>query len=40
MSVNKEKADGAMSINSSNLINGKYILLQRGKKNYFLVVVE
>ncbi len=40
MSVNKEKADGTLTIDASHLINEKYILLQRGKKNYFLVVVE
>lgn len=40
MSINKEKAKGDLTIDSSYLINGKYILLQRGKKNYFLVIVE
>ncbi len=40
ISINKEKADATMNIDFSNLINGKYILLQRGKKNYYLVVVE
>lgn len=40
MSINKEKAEGDLVVNASNLISGKYILLQRGKKNYFLVVAE
>ncbi len=40
ISVNKTKVTDQHSITSSNLIDGKYILLQRGKKNYFLVVVE
>lgn len=37
ISLNKVKADDARTVNSSDLINGKFILLQRGKKNYFLV---
>lgn len=40
MSINKEKAKGDLTIDSDYLINGKYILLQRGKKNYFLVIAE
>lgn len=40
MSVNKEKAEGNLLVDSSHLISNKYILLQRGKKNYFLVVAE
>lgn len=38
VSVNKEKiSDSEMVIDSSFLLNGKFILLQKGKKNYFLV---
>lgn len=40
-SVNKEKwtdVDGAFT--SSQLLNGRYILGQKGKKNYFLIVVR
>ncbi|HMR18263.1 MAG TPA: tyrosine--tRNA ligase [Sphingobacterium sp.] len=41
VSLNREKlSDVEMVVNSSNLINGKYIVAQRGKKNYFLIVVE
>lgn len=40
MSVNKEKAKGDLTVDASHLINDKYILLQRGKKNYFLVIAE
>lgn len=40
ISVNKTKVADQHSVTSSDLIDGKYILLQRGKKNYFLVVVE
>jgi tyrosyl-tRNA synthetase len=37
ISVNKDKVDEDKMLTSQDLINGKYILLQRGKKNYFLV---
>ncbi|MFI3240625.1 MAG: tyrosine--tRNA ligase [Bacteroidales bacterium] len=41
VSVNKEKvADSAMKVDSSMLLNGKYLLAQRGKKNYYLVIVK
>lgn len=38
VSVNKEKVASAdAQIGAQNLINNKYILIQKGKKNYFLV---
>jgi len=38
ISLNKEKiADVAAIINTSQLIGGRYLLIQKGKKNYFLV---
>lgn len=37
ISVNKEKVSDAYSITSEDLINDKFVLLQRGKKNYFLL---
>lgn len=38
VSINKEKcADIAAVVNSSILIGGRYLLIQKGKKNYFLV---
>ncbi len=37
ISVNKEKVDEAYIITSKDLINNKFILLQRGKKNYFVL---
>ncbi|MBQ2351447.1 MAG: tyrosine--tRNA ligase [Bacteroidales bacterium] len=41
MSINKEKySDEAGIINADNLINGKYLLVQKGKKNYVLVIAE
>jgi tyrosyl-tRNA synthetase len=39
ISVNKVKVDDTRTVNAFDLINGKFILLQRGKKNYFLVKV-
>jgi len=35
--INKEKVDESYSIDLTTLLNGKYILVQKGKKNYFLV---
>ena len=41
VSINKEKVtDPNMLINSSHLIAGRYIIAQRGKKNYYLITVE
>ncbi len=37
ISVNKAKVDDGCTVKADDLINGKFILLQRGKKNYFLV---
>ena len=39
ISVNKEKVQEEYSITAADLINNKYVLLQRGKKNYFVLVV-
>lgn len=39
LSVNKVKVDGSQTTSSEQLISEKYLLLQRGKKNYFLVKV-
>ncbi|MCM5662373.1 tyrosine--tRNA ligase [Galbibacter mesophilus] len=39
ISVNKEKVKEDYKITSEDLINGKFVLLQRGKKNYFLIQV-
>jgi tyrosyl-tRNA synthetase len=41
LSINKEKVtDPELVINPEFLIDGKYILIQKGKKNYSLLVVE
>ena len=38
VSLNKVKVDDPeMPVNESNLLNGKYLLIQKGKKNYFLI---
>ena len=38
VSLNKEKiANAEIMVDESNLINGKYLLVQKGKKNYFLI---
>ena len=38
ISINRKKAEGVkMTIDSSLLLHGKYILVQKGKKNYYLV---
>ncbi|MEX0289172.1 MAG: tyrosine--tRNA ligase [Flavobacteriaceae bacterium] len=39
ISVNKEKVTESRIITASDLINDKFVLLQRGKKNYFVLVV-
>jgi tyrosyl-tRNA synthetase len=40
-SINKEKMVNEKTvINADNLIDGKYLLLQKGKKDYTLVVVS
>ena len=38
--VNKDLVNDSTSITTSDLLNGRHLLLQRGKKNYFLVYVE
>lgn len=40
ISVNKEKVNEQFVIKTSDLINDKYVLLQRGKKNYYVLVVN
>ena len=41
VSLNKEKvADPMRAIAESDLIDGKYLLVQKGKKNYYLVIAE
>ena len=41
LSLNKEKVGDAEKIITADLlINGKYLLIQRGKKNYFLIIAQ
>lgn len=41
ISINKEKVSGEETmITENHLVNGKYILAQSGKKNYFLIIVK
>jgi len=37
ISVNKEKVQENFTVSESDLINGQFVLLQRGKKNYFII---
>ena len=41
VSMNKEKvADPYMVVNADNLIAGKYLLVQKGKKNNYIIIAE
>ena len=40
LSVNKEKVSAERVITSGDLLRGRYLVLQRGRKNYFLLTVE
>jgi tyrosyl-tRNA synthetase len=39
VAINKAKVDESFAVDTTCLLNGKYILVQKGKKNYFLVKV-
>lgn len=38
--INKEKVNETKIINKDDLLKGKYILVQKGKKNYYLIIAE
>jgi tyrosyl-tRNA synthetase len=40
VSINKIKVDDGAKKPSTQLLNGKYLLAQKGKKNYYLIIVE
>ncbi len=40
ISVNKEKVNDAFMITTRELINDKYVLLQKGRRNYYVLVVD
>jgi tyrosyl-tRNA synthetase len=37
LQLNKEKMKEDYVVNKSNLLNNKYLLVQKGKKNYYLI---
>jgi len=37
ISINRKKVEGILLVNNSMLLHGKYILIQKGKKNYYLI---
>ncbi len=39
VSINKSKIDDSFELTSDSLLNNNYVLVQKGKKNYFLVKV-
>jgi tyrosyl-tRNA synthetase len=39
VSLNKEKVNLEKTVTTEDLILGKYFLLQKGKKNYYLISV-
>ena len=40
VSINKAKVKEEFTVSKDNLLNGKYILVQKGKKNYYIVNVQ
>ena len=40
VSINKERITEDFQLSENHLLNGKYILAQKGKKNYFLIIVS
>jgi tyrosyl-tRNA synthetase len=40
ISVNKEKVDEQFIVTPENLINDKYVLLGKGKKNNYILIIE
>ena len=41
LSINKEKmAEQEQLIGKKDLLNNKYLLVQKGKKNYYLLIAE
>ena len=40
VSINKDKVSGAdFEVSENDIVDGKYILVQKGKKNYFIINV-
>jgi tyrosyl-tRNA synthetase len=41
LSINKQKVESADNpVNAEMLLNGKYLLVQKGKKNYFIIIAS
>ena len=41
VSINKEKLTAFdQTLTTADLIDGKYLLIQKGKKNYYLIIVD
>jgi tyrosyl-tRNA synthetase len=40
ISVNKEKVEEAFVLTPENLINNRYILIGKGKKNNYILFIE
>ena len=40
ISINKQKINEQKTLDKSDLLSEKYILVQKGKKNYFLIIVS
>ena len=40
ISVNKEKVNDEFTVTKKDLINEKYVLLGKGKKNNYILIVE
>jgi tyrosyl-tRNA synthetase len=41
LSINKEKINTEVTtVTNAHLLQGKYMLLQKGKKNYYLVIAS
>ena len=40
VSINKEKMNLERKISSADLLYGKYLLVQKGKKNYYLIIAD
>ena len=41
VSINKEKlTEFDATLSTDHLLNGKYLLVQKGKKNYFLIIAK
>jgi tyrosyl-tRNA synthetase len=40
VSINKTKVKDSYNVSTNDLLNQKYILIQKGKKNYYLVIIS